>query len=75
MSKATIGTVITQRYGISEDAADAMVVEWAAEHLATLIGVDAAAKAWKRLNAKRHRAGRYTSIPAWGSPMWNAYFN
>ena len=73
-SKVTIETVIRTRYGIEPEQADALVIEWAAEHLASIIGVDAAGAEWKRINRKRNKAGRYTSIPAWKSLLWDSYF-
>ena len=73
-NKATIETVIQTRYGVSPIEADAVVVEWAASHLAETVGVEKAAKAWRKMNAKREKMGRYTSIPQWGTPFWTAYF-
>lgn len=70
----TIVTVLTSVYGVSEIEADAITVEWAAARLAETVGADKAAKAWKRLNAKRYRLGRHTTIPAWGTPLHAAYF-
>ncbi len=73
-TKATLSSTIENTYGVSEIEADAVVVEWAATKLADKVGVDAAAKAWKRLNAKRTRMGRHTTIPQWGTPFFAAYF-
>jgi len=73
-ARITIESVIESRYGITEAQADAIVVEWAAEYLATLTSKEDAGKQWRRLNARRHRMGRYTSIPAYKSTLWDAYF-
>jgi hypothetical protein len=71
--KTTIVEILRTRYGVNEIEADAITVEWAAEHMAETQGADVAAAAWKRLNAKRERMGRYATIPRYGSPLWNAY--
>ena len=73
-NKATIETVIQTRYGVSPIEADAVVVEWAATRLAGTVALEKAAKAWRKMNAKREKMGRYTSIPQWGTPFWTAYF-
>ena len=71
---ATVETVLQTRYGVSLLNADATTVEWAATHLAETVGVNVAAKAWRKANAKRARFGVYTAIPQWGTPMFAAYF-
>lgn len=72
--KPTIVEILRTRYGVNEMEADAITVEWAAEHMAETQGADVAGKAWKRLNAKRERMGRYTTIPRWNTALWAAYF-
>lgn len=69
-----IESIITSRYGVTLEQADATVVEWAVGHLAAEIGTEMAAKAWRKLNAKIHKTGRYTRIPSYGSAMFAAYF-
>jgi len=75
MNKPSLETVIASRYGVSALECDANTIEWAAAHFAQTAGVPAAAKAWRRLNARRHKLGRYTRIPAWGTPFFAAYFD
>lgn len=72
-SKA-LATLITSRYGVAALECDDIVVGWAAAVLAETAGNMEAAKQWKKLNAQRERAGRYTSIPEYASPMYRAYF-
>lgn len=74
-SKArALETTITTRYGVNALDCDALTVEWAAEHLARVSGdVSGVAKAWRRLNARRHKAGRHTTIPAWGTALFAAF--
>lgn len=69
-----IENLIASRYDANALMCDAIVVEWAAGILAESIGDEAAAKEWKRLNARREKMGRYTTIPVWASPMFNPYF-
>lgn len=70
----TIETVLQTRYGVTAESADALTIEWAAEHLADLVGTEKAAAGWKRLNARRYKMGRYTDIPRFGSKLHAAYF-
>ena len=72
--KTTIETVIKTRYGVDAMQADAITVEWAAEHLAGIVGTEVAGAEWKRFNRKRERVGRYTTIPRYKSPLWESYF-
>ena len=73
-SMKTLLDLISSRYGVNGLSCDALVVEWAATVLAETVGTEKAAKAWKRLNASRAKAGRYTSIPKWGTAFWGPYF-
>lgn len=66
--------IIRTRYGVDAMECDSTTVEWAADVMARTHGNEAAASAWKRLNAKRFRMGRHTSIPAFYSPLFSAYF-
>lgn len=68
-----IENVIAGRYGVDAMACDALTIEWAAEHMADTVGEDRAMAEWSRLNAKRSRAGRYTSTPRYGSKLWAAF--
>lgn len=68
-----IEDVIASRYGVDAMACDALTVEWAAEYMADAEGEDRAMAEWSRLNAKRRRAGRYTTTPRYGSKLWAAF--
>jgi hypothetical protein len=67
-------SLISERYEVDALTCDAIFVEWGVLHMAATEGNDIAAKAWKRLNARRARLGKYTSIPTWNSPLCAAYF-
>lgn len=69
-----IENVCAERYGVSALNCEAHTIEWAAEHVAKTHGVAVAAAEWKRVNARRHRLGLYTTIPQYGTAMWAAYF-
>lgn len=70
---AKIETICEERYGVNALTADAIVIEWAAEHMAKTTGYEAAARAWRRINSRRERMGKYTTIPQWGSKMFAAF--
>jgi hypothetical protein len=69
----TLTATLANRYGVTVLTAPAEAIEWAAEHIADTIGASAAAAAWRKANARRARAGLYTSIPAYGSKLWGAF--
>jgi len=73
-SKRIIENLIADRYGVNALNCDDVVVNWAAHVLAETHGVTVAASEWKRLNARRYRLGVYTTIPDFGSKLWDAYF-
>ena len=66
--------VVADRYDVNAIECDAIVIEWAAEQIAKTHGVAVAAKEWKRVNARRYRLGRYTTIPQYGTAIYAAYF-
>ena len=66
-------TLIADRYDVNALSCDAIVIGWAADILAESAGHAAAAKAWRALNRKRERLGRYTTIPQYGTPMFAAF--
>jgi hypothetical protein len=66
--------VVADRYEVSALNCEALVIEWAAEHIAKTHGVAVAAKEWKRVNARRYRLGLYTTIPQYGTALYAAYF-
>lgn len=68
----TLDTVLSERYGVTLMTADALTVEWAAEHLATLTDAFTAGQAWRKADAKRHRMGLYTTMPTWTHPLYDA---
>jgi hypothetical protein len=70
-----IENVVADRYDANALQCDSIVIEWAADSVAQSHGVEKAAQEWKRVNARRHKLGRYTTIPAYGSPLYAAYFN
>jgi hypothetical protein len=70
---AALVSLLATRYGVGALEAPALAVQWAAEHLADTIGHVDAMAAWRKLNAKRHRAGIYTSTPDYGSKLWGAF--
>ena len=70
---AALPALLSTRYGVDVLTAPAEAIEWAAEHLADTIGTKAAAAAWRKVNARRNRAGIYTSTPAYGSKLWGAF--
>lgn len=72
-TKNAIENLIATRYGANALSCDAIVIEWAAGKLAES-DVDAAGREWRRVNGRRARLGRYTTIPQWGTPLWTAYF-
>lgn len=75
MIKTTkLETLVATRYGVDALSCDALVVEWAAGVMAETDGALAAGRAWRKLNARRTRLGRYTATPRWGSPLYAAYF-
>ena len=74
MAKQKIESVCEERYGVGMLACDALVIEWAAEHIAKTDGPVRAAREWKRANAKRYRLGKYTTIPQYGTELFKAYF-
>jgi hypothetical protein len=71
--KTTMEMVVQGRYGVGVLECDAIVIEWAAEHMAQSVGCDLAVKEWRRINRKRERMGQYTTIPKWGSLLWDAF--
>lgn len=74
MATKKLETIISGYYGADALTCDAITIEWAADKLADSDGATVAAKAWKRVNAKRERLGKYTSIPGYKSRLWDAYF-
>ncbi len=73
-SKTTIDTIISSYYGADPLSCDALTVEWAAARLADVAGETVGAKSWKRLNARRSKLGKYTTIPRYKSRLWDAYW-
>lgn len=74
-TKVTLETVCRDRYGISIDQADALVLDWAATYLGTVIDPKAAADQWRRENRRREKLGRYTSFPVdRAHPLHDAYY-
>ena len=73
MSKITLETVIQSRYGVSLISCDSIVVEWAAHHLATLTDVFVAGQAWRKAESKRNKLGKYTAIPGYNDPLYDAF--
>ena len=69
-----IENLIADRYGVNALNCDNIVVEWATGLLEGTHGADTAAREWKRLNSRRERLGAYTSIPQWGTAMYQAFF-
>lgn len=66
--------VVADRYDANALECDAIVIEWAADQIVKTHGVAVAAKEWKRVNARRNRLGKYTTIPQWGTAIHAAYF-
>lgn len=71
---ASLEAVAVDRYDADALTCEAFVVEWAATHLATSAGVVHAAREWRRVNGRRERLGRVTTIPAYGSALYVSYF-
>lgn len=71
---APIDTVVVDRYDADALSCEAFVIEWAATHLAACSGPMHAGREWRRINARRERLGRYTTVPAYGSPLYVSYF-
>jgi hypothetical protein len=53
---------------------DAIAVEWAAGHLAEKTDEWTAGQAWRKAESKRHRMGKYTSMPDYNNPLFDAFF-
>ena len=73
-SKKVLENVVSEVYGANALNCDAVTIEWAADKVAETHGVTTAAKEWKRVNARRYRLGRYTTIPQYGTALYAAYF-
>lgn len=71
---AAIKSTLVTVYGTTLEQCDAIAVEWAADRLAAMYSVEFAAKAMRLANARRHKLGLYTTIPAYGSQLRAAYF-
>jgi len=72
-SKNVIENLISSHYGANALNCEAIVIEWAAGKLAET-DVNVAAKEWRRVNNRREKLGRYTTIPQYGTALWGAYF-
>lgn len=68
-----IDNVLATRYDANPLTCEAIVIEWAAEHMADTEGEDRAIAEWMRTNARRQKAGKYTDIPRYGSKLWAAF--
>lgn len=66
--------LIAERYDVDPVTCPALTVEWAAEILADSIGELSAVLQWRRLNACREKAGRYSAGPAYGGKLWSVYY-
>jgi hypothetical protein len=71
-TKNAIENLISSRYGANALSCDAIVIEWAAGKLAES-DVNFAAKEWRRINSRREKLGRYTTIPQYGSELFAAF--
>lgn len=69
-----IENLIADRYDANALNCSALVVEWAAGVMAETDGAAAAGKEWRRVNRRREKLGVYTTIPQWGTPLYQAYF-
>lgn len=68
-----IENVVSSVYGANALDCDAVVVEWAAGKLAES-SVDFAAREWRRVNHRREKLGKYTTIPQYGTVLFSAFF-
>jgi hypothetical protein len=68
-----IEDVLATRYGANIATCDALTVEWAAEHMADIVGEERAEAEWARVNRGIERSGRYTATPRYGSKLWTAF--
>lgn len=73
MTKNAIENMVASTYGANALNCDAIVIEWAAGKLAET-DVAFAAREWKRVNRRREKLGRYTTIPQYGTALWDAFF-
>ena len=73
-SKNVIENLIADRYGVNALNCDDIVINWAAHVLVETHSVEFAGAEWRRLNRRREKLGRYTTIPDHGSALWGAYF-
>jgi hypothetical protein len=73
-NKRMLENVVADVYDVNALNCDHIVIEWAADRLAETAGIEVAAREWKRVNARRHKLGVYTTIPFLGNALYAAYF-
>lgn len=69
-----LADVIISHYGADPLTCDSNTVEWAVHRLHDRYSAYDIAQAWKRLNARRNKRGKHTTIPTHGSPLFAPYF-
>jgi hypothetical protein len=72
-NKNAIENMVSATYGANALNCDAIVIEWAAGKLAES-DVAFAAKEWRRVNRRREKLGKYTTIPQYGTALFAAFF-
>ena len=73
LNNKVLENLVANRYGVNALNCDAIAIEWAAGKLAETHGVEFAAKEWKRVNARRYKLGKYTTIPQYGTALFAAF--
>ena len=67
-----LATITETRYGVNALQCDAIVIEWACDHMLKTESPATVKAALRALNSKRAKLGKYNYSPRFGQVLFNA---